>query len=62
MLETLKFKVCWHGSDGTHSERGFYTREHAIRFLNVLILDYGYADARLVRIKFSNPPRMVRAS
>lgn len=62
MLEQLKFIVRWSGADGVHSERGFYTRENAVRFLNYLILDCGYADAKLHRVRFSNPPRITFSS
>jgi len=55
------FVVTFTDMDGATRERSFMVREAAIRFLNVVILDYGYADGRLVVRggEWRNGPRVV---
>lgn len=60
MSDNQRFVVTFTDMDGQPRERTFVYREAAIKFLNVVILDYGYADGRLVVRggQFRNGPRV----
>lgn len=62
MSDKQTFVVKFTDLDGQPRERSYPDRESAVRFLNVVILDYGYADGRLIVRggSFVNAPRMVR--
>ena len=62
MSDNQKFVVKFTDMDGMERERSFADRESAVKFLNVVILDYGYADGRLVVRggTFRNTPKMVQ--
>jgi hypothetical protein len=48
--EAYRFRVTFTNEVGVKVINRFLSREGAIRFLNSVILDYGYANAKLTRI------------
>jgi len=58
-MDAQKFVVTFTDLDGQKRERTFADRHSAVRFLNVVVLDYGYHDGKLILRggTFSNAPR-----
>lgn len=49
------YLITWTDGDGTQLTKTFRTRFQAVLFLNVLVLDYGVADAKLRKLPGKAP-------
>jgi hypothetical protein len=56
-----KYRVTWFDDKTSiNMSRDFFTRESAVRYMNILVLDHGWTP-KLTGIRFINPPRFTKS-